>query len=180
MLVISTQTLTLRMPIAQGRIPHVSELDCAFRARIAEEIARRWMEFSGSDNFGELLHIKWFDVKDVCSRCHISRLLLCPLSEPTETLVANVKIPEVDPKIIGRQVCFTIAVYTYRVNMVRMSICVNFARYGSHNIIVECHTRKSKVRRLQPVVGRERTRSATKAAAGGSLLQRARVKVRGI
>jgi hypothetical protein len=49
----------------------------------------------------------------------------------TETLIADVQVPQVDPKIIGRDVSLLIGIYGYRVDMVCVGIGINFSRDSS-------------------------------------------------
>lgn len=60
--------LTLRMLIAQRRVPHVSKLDVAFRTAVHEEVAMYWVELRRGDDFRQLFHVCGLDVDDVL-RC---------------------------------------------------------------------------------------------------------------
>ena len=53
------------MPIAEGGVPHVRQLDVALGARVHEEVAVLRVELCGGDDFGKLLHIDGLDVDDV-------------------------------------------------------------------------------------------------------------------
>ena len=58
--------LTFAVLITQCRLSHVSEFDGPFRARVHEEVALRRVEFGGSDDFRQFLHVYRLDVHDVC------------------------------------------------------------------------------------------------------------------
>lgn len=58
---------TFGVLITQRLFSHISELDRALGARVAEQIARRRMKFGGRDDLGKLFHIDRFDVKDICA-----------------------------------------------------------------------------------------------------------------
>ena len=49
----------------------------------------------------------------------------------TEALITDIKIPQVDPQIIGRDISLLIGIDRYRIDMICVSIGVYFSRYGS-------------------------------------------------
>ncbi len=63
----------------------------------------------------------------------------------TEALVADIEVPEVDPKVISRYVSFTIRVDRYRVDMVSVGVRVHFSRHSSDNVILDSHTGKTEL-----------------------------------
>jgi hypothetical protein len=58
----------------------------------------------------------------------------------TETLITDVQIPEVDAQVICGNVCLLIGINGDRMDMVGMSVGVNFARYGGDNVVLMLHT----------------------------------------
>ena len=59
----------------------------------------------------------------------------------TERLIRNVQVPQVDSQIICTHVRLTIRIDRDRIDVVRMSVCVNFSRYGSDDRVVVSHSR---------------------------------------
>lgn len=57
--------LTLGMLVAKRRFTHVTEFDGSFAATVHKEVAMDGVEFGGSDDLGQLLHIYRFDVHNV-------------------------------------------------------------------------------------------------------------------
>ena len=49
----------------------------------------------------------------------------------TEALITDIKIPQVDPQIIGRDICLLIGIDRYRIDMICVSIGIYFSRNGS-------------------------------------------------
>jgi hypothetical protein len=93
------------MPVTQCGVAHIRELDIAFRAGIHENVALCRMEFSSRDNLREFLHVSWLDVHNVyVDRNVMIRANRHSTEQLTETLIADVQIPEVDPQIISRNV----------------------------------------------------------------------------
>lgn len=74
------------------------------------------MELCSCNDFSELLHVSWLDIDDV------------------EALILNVKVPQVDSKIIAAYERLAVRIYRYTVNMIsmRISICLswNCSYYG--------------------------------------------------
>lgn len=70
------------MLVTQCRFPHIRKLDSAFAATVHELITVRRMEFSGGNNFCQLLHIDRLYVDDV------------------EGLVLDSEVPKVDSQVI--------------------------------------------------------------------------------
>ena len=56
---------TFRMLVAKSTLPHVGQLDCAFRTRVHEPVATLRVELSGSNDLGQFLHVRGFDVDNV-------------------------------------------------------------------------------------------------------------------
>lgn len=54
------------MLITQSRFSHVAQLDGSFAAAVHKQVAVNRVEFGSSNNFGQLLHIDWLDVDNVC------------------------------------------------------------------------------------------------------------------
>lgn len=65
---------TLGVPITKRRVPHVSQLNVAFRARVHEGIAMCRMELGGGDDFCQFLHIDGLYVHDICKTAHLADL----------------------------------------------------------------------------------------------------------
>jgi hypothetical protein len=57
----------------------------------------------------------------------------------TETLVADVEIPQVDPQIVRRDVRLLIGIDRYRIDMVCVSIGIYFSRDGSGDRVMDLH-----------------------------------------
>jgi len=66
------------------------------------------------------------------------------MKRPTEALVADVQIPEVDSQIISRDVRFLVRVDRDGVNVVGMSVRVDLSRDGGDNVILLRHSRKTE------------------------------------
>ena len=56
---------TFRMPVTEGRLSHVSQLDVTLRARVHELVAVRGVELCRGNDFCQLLHVDGFDVDDI-------------------------------------------------------------------------------------------------------------------
>lgn len=106
------------MLVTEGALAHVGQLDCTFRACVHEPVATLWMELGRSDDLGKLLHVRRFDVHDV------------------ETLVLNVQVPEIDPKIITANEGFSIAIHRYAVDVIGVSIRIGAAWHSSNYGVV--------------------------------------------
>lgn len=92
------------MPVTQCGVAHIRELDIAFGAGIHENVALCRMEFSSRDNLCEFFHVSWLDVHNVYVDRNVRIRAKRHSRELTETLIADVQIPEVDPQIISRNV----------------------------------------------------------------------------
>lgn len=99
------------------------------------------MEFGRSDDLRKLLHVHWLDVDNVW---------LTPVSFPqtqwtdstrglTEALIADVQVPQVDSQVICRDVCLTIRVHGYRVDVISVSIGIDLSRDGRGDRVVGSH-----------------------------------------
>jgi hypothetical protein len=85
------------------------------------------MEFRSSYNFRQLFHVCWLDVYNV------------------EALILDVQIPKIDSKVITANESLAIAIDRNTVDVISMSICIGFARYGSHNRIMVSETREFEI-----------------------------------
>jgi len=85
-----------------------------------------WVELGGRDDFGELLHVGWFDVNNI------------------EALVLDVQVPQVDSQVVAGNESLSVRVYGYAVDMVSMSISIGPPRNCSNNCIVMCETGQSE------------------------------------
>lgn len=72
-----------RVPVAQGRRPHVAQPNGALAARVHEQVALGRMELGGRDHLRQLLHVRRLDVHDV------------------EALVRDLQVPQVDAQVVG-------------------------------------------------------------------------------
>lgn len=63
----------------------------------------------------------------------------------TEALVANVKVPEVYPKIVGRDVCFLIRIDRDGMDVVGVSVGINLAWNGGDDVVLLHHLWQSKM-----------------------------------
>jgi len=61
------------------------------------------------------------------------------VSPLTKALVANVKVPKIYPKIIGRNVGFLIRVDRDRMDVVCVSVGVNLAGNGGDDVVLLHH-----------------------------------------
>ena len=68
------------------------------------------VELGGSDDFGQLLHVHGFDVDDIWGMRDKSQSQGRRMGPLTKALVANVKVPKIYPKIVGRDVGFLIRI----------------------------------------------------------------------
>ena len=109
------------MLIAQRSLPHVGELDCAFRAGVHEPIAASGMELSSRDDLCQLFHVCRFDIDNI------------------EALVLNVKVPQVDPKVVAADESLPIAVHRDAVDVICVCICICPPRDSCNDRIMMCH-----------------------------------------
>ena len=63
----------------------------------------------------------------------------------TKALVANIKIPEIYPKIVGRDVGFLIRIDRDGVDMVCVSVGVNLPGNGGDDVVLLRHLRQPEV-----------------------------------
>ena len=63
----------------------------------------------------------------------------------TETAVADLQVPQIDPQIVRRDIRLLVRIHGYRVYVVCMGIGVNFARDSGNNIVLLLHSGQSKV-----------------------------------
>lgn len=96
------------------------------------------MELRRSDNFSKLLHVHRFNVDDICS-CNKKRSWSCKGIALTEALVANIKVPEVYPKIVCGDVCFLIGIDRDGVDVVCVSVGVNLAGNCGDDVVLLGH-----------------------------------------
>lgn len=116
-------TLTFCMLVTERTFTHIGQFDRSLRAGIHEPIATLWVEFGGSDDFGQFFHICRFNVNDV------------------EGLVLDVEIPQIDPEIVAADESFTVAVDRDAVDVIRMSICISSSRNSGDDCIMMGHPR---------------------------------------
>lgn len=85
------------MSVAKCRVPHIRKLDVALRARVHELIALCRMELCGSNDFRQLLHVDGLDIDDIWGiDCASEKPGHTSVRALTETLIADIEIPEVD------------------------------------------------------------------------------------
>lgn len=106
------------------------------------------MELCGCDHFRQFFHIDRLDVENVWLG-HQNLLSGYGQIALTETLVADVEVPEIDSQVVGRHVCFAVAIDADRVDMVGVRVCVHFPRHSRHDVVVERHARQAQVWRLR-------------------------------
>ena len=135
------------MLIAQCALPHVGQLDCAFRARVHEPVTAAGVELCRRDNLRELLHVRRLDVDDV------------------EALVLDVQVPQVYAEIVAADEGLAVAVYRDAVDVVGVRVGVGSTRYGSHDGIVVRKARELELARVAEE-GMSGSRSATTADQG--------------
>lgn len=124
------------MLIAQGTLSHVRELYGALGAGIHEPVAAEGVELGGCDDFGQLLHVCWLDIDNV------------------EALVLNVKIPQVDAKVVAADEGLAIAIDGDAVDVICVGVRVGSTRYCGDNGIVMCEARELKVGSVSEVARR--------------------------
>lgn len=61
-------TLTLGVPVTQGRGPHVAQPDCPLAAAVYKGVAVVGVELGRRNHLCELLHVGWLDVHDIWHR----------------------------------------------------------------------------------------------------------------
>lgn len=106
------------MLVTQRTLPHVCQLDGAFRAGVHEPVATDGVEFGSSDNFCQLFHIRRLNVNNI------------------EALVLNIQIPEVDPEVIAADEGLAITIHGNAVDVICVGIRVGFAGNGGHHGIM--------------------------------------------
>lgn len=112
------------------------------------------MEFGGSDNFGQLLHVDWLDVDNVWAELLKKRGYagtmevsiqvflggLCRNNQGplTKALVADIEVPQVDAQVVGGDVRLGIRVDRNRVDVVGVSVGIDLSGHSGHNRVVVC------------------------------------------
>lgn len=139
------------MLVAQSLFSHIRQFDCALRARVAKQVARYRVELGSRDDFCQLLHVDGFDIENVCSESTLVSLRYIAhawtSTGRTETLVADVEVPQIDSQVISAHVCLSIAVDTDRVDVVCMCVGVNLAGHCCHDRVVIGHSWQPEIRR---------------------------------
>lgn len=72
----------------------------------------------------------------------VSKKIAYKCSPRTETLIANVQVPQVDTKVVRRNVCFLVRIDRYGMDVVRMRIRVDLPRYSCDDVVLRRHTWK--------------------------------------
>lgn len=121
---------TFRVLIAQCPLAHIGQLDGSLGASIHEPIAAGRMELGRGDNFGELLHVGRFDVDDV------------------KALILDIKVPEVNTKVIAAYEGLSVTVDGDAVDVVCMGIGICLAGNGGNDGIMVCHPGELQHRRV--------------------------------
>lgn len=67
------------------------------------------------------------------------------LSGLTETLVANVEVPEIYPQVVCGNECFAIGIDRNGVDMVCVCVGIYFSGDGSYNVVLREEARESEV-----------------------------------
>ena len=98
------------------------------------------MELGRSDNFSQLFHVHRFDVNDVC-KSHQRRSRGHKGATLTKALVTNVEVPKVYPKVVGGDVGFLIRIDRDGMDVVCVSVGVNFAGDSGDNVVLLGHLR---------------------------------------
>lgn len=106
------------MLVAQRTLAHVRQFDSTLRTCVHEPIATLGMEFGGSDDLGQLLHIRWLDIDDI------------------EALILNVEIPQVNPEVITADKRLAITINRDAVDVIGVGISIRASRDCSYNGIV--------------------------------------------
>lgn len=63
----------------------------------------------------------------------------------TKALVADVKVPEIYPKIVGRDVGFLVRIYRDGMDVICVSVGVNLAGNGGDNVVLLHHLWQPKM-----------------------------------
>ena len=114
-------TLTLLVLVAESARSHIGQLNGLLGTSVHEPIAASGVEFRGSDNLCQFLHIRGFDINDI------------------EALVLDVQVPQVDPKIIATDEGLSIAVYGDTVNVIGMGVGVGASGNGGDDGVMVGH-----------------------------------------
>ena len=69
-----------------------------------------------------------------------------PLAVLTEATIADIQVPQVYPQVVRRDVCLLVRVDGDGVDVVCMSVGVDFAGNSSDNIVLLLHTRQLELR----------------------------------
>lgn len=113
---------TLYMFVTECSLTHIGKLDGALGAGVHKLIATDGVKFGCGDDLGEFLHICRFDIHDI------------------ETLVLDVKIPQIHSKIVTADKGFAITIHGDAIYMIRVGIGVGPSWNGSDHGIVVCQT----------------------------------------
>ena len=132
------------MLVTQSAFSHVGELDGTFGACVHEPIAALRVELGCCDDFCQFFHIGRFDVDDV------------------ETLILNVEVPQVYPKIITANEGLPVAVDGYAVYVIGMRIGIRSARDGGNDSIMVRHARELQLRGVLDLGSPRRTAAAAR------------------
>jgi len=90
--------------ITQGALAHIGKLDRSLGTRIHEPVAALRMKFRRGDHLGQLFHVCRLDIDYV------------------EALVLDVKVPEIDAKIVAADEGLPVTVDRYAVDVVCVGI----------------------------------------------------------
>lgn len=132
------------MLVAQCSLPHVGKLDCALGTGVHEPVATLRVELCSRDDFRELLHVRRFDVHNV------------------KALILDIKVPEVDPKIVAADKRLAVTVDGDAVDVVCVRVSVRPPRYSRYNSVMMCHARQLQHRGiLERCTGRTGSPSTT-------------------
>lgn len=65
--------LTFGVSVTQRRLPHVTESQGAFAAAVDKKVTVVGVELRRCDHLGQILHVGWFNVHDVCVKQPLKR-----------------------------------------------------------------------------------------------------------
>ena len=143
------------MLITQRALPHVRQLDGAFRAGVHEPVAADWVELCRGYDFSQLLHVRGFDIHDV------------------EALILNVEVPQIDSEVIAADESLAVTVHGDAVDVVCVRVRIGLSRHGRHDRVMMSQSRELEIGSGSEMHVRisHRSAAASYAAAGSQLVR---------
>lgn len=138
---------TFGVLVAQSLLPHVRKFYGTLAGRVHEPIATLRVKFSRCNDFCELFHVSRLDIDDI------------------ETLVLDVKVPQIYSQVIRADECLSITVDRDAVDVIGVCVGICSPWYRCNDSIMMCQSRKLQVGHTAEVVVRISDRTSSIRAA---------------